>query len=88
VLHGPHMMNFQQITREMAKEGCAIQVADTAALAGAVDQLLRDQALRGQMVANGTAYMDAHAQVVTDLAGRIKTYLKDRAAPGQENASA
>lgn len=80
VLHGPHMTNFDKITRDMAAHGCAIEVADETALASALADLLADPAKRHAMAEAGLAYVDAEAGVVDRVAERIGRLLVDAAA--------
>jgi 3-deoxy-D-manno-octulosonic-acid transferase len=80
VLHGPHMTNFDKITRDMAAHGCAIEVAHEDALAAALNDLLADPVKRGRMAAAGIAYMEAEAGVVDRVAERIGRLLDDASA--------
>ncbi len=77
VLHGPHMTNFDKITRDMAAHGCAIEVADETALASALAGLLADPDKRRAMAEAGRAYIDAEAGVVDRVAERIGRLLVD-----------
>jgi 3-deoxy-D-manno-octulosonic-acid transferase len=49
VLFGPHVWNFRDTAERLVAAGAAVQVADTAALAGAVRRLLRDRAARERL---------------------------------------
>ena len=80
VLHGPHMTNFDKIVRDMARHGCAIEVADEAGLAAALERLLSDPAKRRAMAEAGLTYMEAEAGVVDRVAERIGRLLSDAAA--------
>ncbi|SDH34400.1 3-deoxy-D-manno-octulosonic acid transferase [Roseospirillum parvum] len=64
VLHGPHMDNFASLSAEMDAAGAALEVADEAALAAALDRLLSDpEAVAGQGRA-AAAWAAAEAQAV------------------------
>ncbi len=75
VVHGPHMTNFDRIAREMAARGCAVEVADEAALGEAIAQLLGDPDRRRALAAAGAAYVDEQAGVIDQVAGRIARLL-------------
>ena len=77
VLHGPHMTNFDKITRDMAAHGCAIEVANENALMEALTDLLANPAKRQAMAEAGLAYVDAEAGVVDRVAERIGRLLVD-----------
>ncbi len=49
ILFGPGMGNFRELSRDLLARGAAREVADAAALASAVDELLRDPARRAEL---------------------------------------
>ncbi len=51
IVHGPHMMNFEDISKRFNKAGACIQVADGEALLNAVRQLLEETSERERMAA-------------------------------------
>jgi 3-deoxy-D-manno-octulosonic-acid transferase len=78
VLHGPHMMNFQWMSEQMIKLGCSRQVENAVELAETISQLLLNDQMRGDMIRQGTAFVDSHAQVVELVADEIETILDAR----------
>jgi 3-deoxy-D-manno-octulosonic-acid transferase len=78
VLHGPHMMNFQWMSEQMIKLGCSRQVKNAVELAETISQLLLNDQMRGDMIRQGTAFVDSHAQVVGLVADEIETILDAR----------
>lgn len=56
ILFGPGMSNFRPIARDLLVRGAAREVADAAALADAVEDLLRDPARRNVMAAAGARW--------------------------------
>jgi 3-deoxy-D-manno-octulosonic-acid transferase len=87
VLHGPHMMNFTEIGKDMAAAGCALEVADRAALATGVGALLDDRARAAGMAEKGRAYASSSADVTERVAARVLSYLQPAAA-GEADAAA
>ena len=87
VLHGPHMMNFTEIGHEMTAAGCAIEVADAAALFGNLAALLDDPARAAAMAENGRTYATSSADVTERVAARVLSYLQAPAA-GEADAAA
>jgi 3-deoxy-D-manno-octulosonic-acid transferase len=78
VLHGPHMMNFQWMSEQMIKLGCSCQVENAVELAETISRLMSDNQMRGDMIKQGTAFIDSHAQVVELVADEIETLLDTR----------
>lgn len=60
VVFGPHMFNFPEISRWTVKEGAGRMVQDSAELAVAVGELLRNPTLRDEMGSKGLAMIEAH----------------------------
>jgi 3-deoxy-D-manno-octulosonic-acid transferase len=87
VLHGPHMMNFTEIGKDMTAAGCAIEIADGAALAGNVGALLDDPAGAATMAEKGRRYASSSADVTERVAVRALSYLQAPAA-GEADAAA
>ena len=86
VLHGPHMMNFSEISKDMTAAGCAMEVADGAALAAAVAALLDDPARAAVMAEKGRRYATSSADVTERVAERVLSYLQ--APAGEADAAA
>ncbi len=64
IVHGPHVTNFQEIAAELTAAGGTIEVADAAALAGAVDGLLADPARRERQAAAASGVAAARSRVL------------------------
>lgn len=64
VLYGPHMWNFDEITRQLEGAGGALPLADAAALAEAVGRLLADDEARGRIVAGAASVTDRNRRIV------------------------
>lgn len=64
VLYGPHMWNFDEITRQLEAAGGALPLADAAALAEAVGRLLTDGEARGRLVAGAARVTDGNRRIV------------------------
>lgn len=64
VLYGPHMSNFSEITQRLEQAGGARPVRDVAALATAVDELLGDPVIRGQLIAGATRVTEDNRRIV------------------------
>ena len=71
LIHGPHMENFPVVTRHLAEHDAAIQVADEAALASAIDDLLSDGDKRRRL----TAAAQHVAKLEADSLARLMTVL-------------
>jgi 3-deoxy-D-manno-octulosonic-acid transferase len=75
VIHGPHMHNFRAIAREMGQAGASAEVADEAALVGALEGLLRDPAL-GETRGGRAAEAASKRRAVLDrVAAEISPFL-------------
>ncbi|MBP2294848.1 3-deoxy-D-manno-octulosonic acid transferase [Azospirillum rugosum] len=64
VLYGPHMWNFDEITRQLESAGGALPLADAAALTEAVGRLLADHEARGRIVAGAASVTDRNRRIV------------------------
>ena len=87
VLHGPHMMNFTEIGKDMTAAGCAMEIADGAALANAVAMLLDDPARTAAMAEKGRLYASSSAGVTERVAERVLSYLQTPAADKADAAA-
>lgn len=75
VLFGPHMFNFTEAGERLLEAKAAWQVADAAELAGQVDRLLSDPALREDAGQRGRAVVERHRGALAALLGWIETLL-------------
>ncbi|MSO54901.1 MAG: 3-deoxy-D-manno-octulosonic acid transferase [Rhodospirillales bacterium] len=75
IVHGPHMGNFAAIAGRMKTAGAAVEVADAAALAVAVERLLDDEAERGRLAAAAKHFADAESHVLDDVVRAVGPYL-------------
>jgi 3-deoxy-D-manno-octulosonic-acid transferase len=79
MLHGPHMTNFRDITREMDEAGGALEVRDAAGLGEAVAALLADPARRARMTDAAARIAAGKARVLDEIMAAIAPYLDARA---------
>ena len=75
---GPDMSNFREITAELLDADAAVQVADGAALAEALDALLQDPVRRDALKANAGAVMRRHQDAVAETLRHIAPLLEFR----------
>lgn len=75
ILHGPDMKKTVAVADEMARTGGAIQCADAAALAGAVEELLQDTERRTALAAAAKSVADKHTGVIDRVCGRLVPFL-------------
>lgn len=78
VVLGPDMSNFRDITAELLAADAAVQVADGAALATAVDALLQDPTRREALSVNARATMQRHRDAVAETLRHIVPLLEFR----------
>lgn len=76
IVHGPHMMNFEDISERFNKAGAAIQVADAEALINAVRQLLKDTSERERMAAAAKALVATEAGVLDAVLVELGPFLE------------
>lgn len=82
VLIGPHVFNFTQVTADAVAAGAALQVADPAALARALDALFADRARRVTMGAAASAFAARHRGATARTVDVLMALLDD-VAPGE-----
>lgn len=75
---GPDMSNFRDITAELLASNGAVQVADGAALAEAVEMLLGDETRRRDLAAHAQAMMQRHQGAVAETLRHIAPLLDIR----------
>ncbi len=75
IVHGPHMMNFEDIAARLDKAGAALEVGDEKALGDTVARLLGDEAERDRMAAAAGDLVAAEAGVLDAVLGELKPFL-------------
>jgi len=76
IIHGPHMMNFEDITRRLNASDAAAEVADEKELEAAVARLLDDGSQRDKMAGAAEAFAAAEAGVLDAVLGELEWFLK------------
>jgi 3-deoxy-D-manno-octulosonic-acid transferase len=76
IVHGPHMMNFEDISEHLNKAGAAIQVADAGGLESAVQRLLADTSERDRMAAAAKSLASAEAGVLDAVLVELAPFLE------------
>jgi len=80
VLFGPHMFNFTEASQRLLDAQAAVQVANAAELAAAVDQWLAEPASRRNAGQRGQAVVERHRGALVALVKRIEALLVDQRA--------
>ena len=75
IVHGPHMMNFEDIAAQLDKAGAALEVEGEKALGDTVARLLGDEAERDRMAAAAGDLAAAEAGVLDAVLGELKPFL-------------
>ncbi len=75
IIHGPHMMNFEDIAARLDEAGAAIEVGDEKALGDAVQRLLGDEVERDRMAASAGDMAAAEAGVLDAVLGELQPFL-------------
>lgn len=75
VLIGPHVFNFQEMSRGLLTGGGAVQVADAAQLADVAQQVLADPAVHAAMGAANRAFVEQGRGAVRRVAERLSGWL-------------
>lgn len=83
---GPHTGNFEEITSALETTGAALRVADAAALAGVVSELLRDPAARACLAERARAAAESEREVLPSTLHALAPLLER--ALGPEHAAA
>lgn len=73
VIFGPHMENFARLARSLVEKGGALQPADENSLTSAAARLLREAALREQLVARAREVLDSHRGATQRTANLLRT---------------
>ncbi len=87
VVHGPHMMNFEEIAQEMNDAACALRIEDSAELSSAIGRLLSNKAEIDKMAANGQTYVESKEQVVHRVTETILAMLNGESSDRQDAAA-
>ena len=88
LIHGPHMANFEDMAARMKETGAAEEVADEAALAVAVAQLLDDEDRRRKSIEAGRAFADGEAHVLDAVMAELAPFLDTLPKVGDGRANA
>lgn len=81
VVMGPHMQNFADPAKEIAKAGAGIQVGSAGDLSGALSQMVDDRALRATMAAAAIRLLEDQARIGPHVAEQIARRLRAAGAP-------
>ena len=76
IVHGPHMMNFEDITERLKAAGASIEVANEEALEAAVARLLADPSERDRMAAAADAFAASEAGVLDAVFAELQPFLE------------
>ena len=88
IVHGPHMMNFEDITERLQTAGASIEVADEEALEAAVARLLADPSERDRMAAAADAFAADEAGVLDAVFVELQPFLKPLSRKDSSHAGA
>jgi len=75
IVHGPHVMNFDEMTKKMKNAAAALEVADEGALETVIGRLLNDGAERGRMIAAAGEWAVAEAGVLDAVVAELAPFL-------------
>lgn len=75
IIHGPHMMNFEDISKRLDSASAAVEVADEEALETEVRRLLEDDSGRERMADAAADFAAAEAGVLEAILGELAPYL-------------
>lgn len=75
IVHGPHMMNFEDMTENLKTAAAAVEVADEAALEIVIGRLLDDENERGRMIAAAGEWAAAEAGVLDAVVDELAPFL-------------
>jgi 3-deoxy-D-manno-octulosonic-acid transferase len=75
VLHGPHMQNFRDVTREALRVGASREALDAAALADGLEAWLANESARQAAGAAGLAMVQANVGASEKYAAKIAARL-------------
>ena len=75
IVHGPHMMNFEDITEHLKTVGASIEVPDKEALEKTISGLLADPSERDRMAAAADDLATAEAGVLDAVLAELQPFL-------------
>jgi len=75
IVHGPHMMNFEDMAENLKKSAAAVEVTDQASLEAAIARLLDDAVERDRLAIAAADWAAAEAGVLDDVVGALTPYL-------------
>jgi 3-deoxy-D-manno-octulosonic-acid transferase len=78
VVFGPHMENFATLAKALVSKGGAIQVGDVDSLERVIEELLRDNRTRHQLVDNAREVLDRHSGATARTAALIHQLHSER----------
>lgn len=76
IIHGPHMMNFEDVVERLRVSNAARRVDDEDALAVAIAALLADDAERTRMAATAEAFAAAEAGAVVAVVAELEPFIR------------
>lgn len=76
IVHGPHMMNFEDITERLKEQNASLEVADERALTAALERLLTDSGERDRMATAAGALASAEAGVLDAVLAALGPHLE------------
>jgi 3-deoxy-D-manno-octulosonic-acid transferase len=88
IVHGPHMMNFEDVSERLKAAGAALRVANARDLETAVSRLLADRAERDRLATAAQSLVAAEAHVLDAISAEITPHLKPlfEGSPGRARA--
>jgi len=75
IVHGPHMMNFEDMTEKLKRAAAAVEVADVATLETVIGRLLDDGNERNRMIAAAGKWAAAEAGVLDAVVDELAPFL-------------
>lgn len=76
IVHGPHMMNFEDVVARLQVADAALRVADGDALADAVAALLADPAERQRLAAAAESFAAAEAGAADAVVAELEPFIR------------
>jgi len=75
VLHGPHMANFEEISRRMDQTGAALMISDENTLCRSVEMLLGDGEKCANICAAGMEFATGEAGVIDGVMAELASFI-------------
>ena len=76
IIHGPHMMNFEDVCERLNAAGAAVRVANADGLRAAVARLIADGGERARLAEAARALVEREAHVLDAVTAEIEAFLK------------